>query len=251
MWHSVWTRFCFVCACCVYLSCLYPCMCSCCMPIIRRFVPRLTIYANGRRLSFVFFPFQIQLGSIFWSVSPSYIRWKRNKSYRRVDVGGAYKVVGQEGKRWAAASICSFLSVDNVCIYTSYTFFCSLCIGVPSFKTIWIRLVLMHLFSSACVHVCGCVCLCMSVLAHFSINIYYYMLATGIWFNGSLLLVCVVFFLPFTLSLSHHSRMTPARPVLLFTLNSNGTNSRCLCQRWTVTTSESECVMRWRLSSAC
>ena len=42
------------------------------MPIIRRFVPRLTIYANGRRLFVVvvvvvvvFVFFQIQLRSIF------------------------------------------------------------------------------------------------------------------------------------------------------------------------------------------
>ena len=158
MWHSVWMRFYFICACCVYLLCLHPCMCSCYMPIIRRFIPRLTICANGRRFSFVFPPFQIQLRSIFWSVSPSYIRWKRNKSYRRVDVGGAYKVVGQEGKRWAAASICSFLSVGNFAIYTSYILFCSLCIGAPLFKTIWIRLVLVHLFSS-----CMCACMWMRV----------------------------------------------------------------------------------------
>ena len=151
IWLFVWMRFCFICACCVYLSCLYPCMCSCCMPIIRRFVPRLTIYANGRRLCVVvvvvvvvFVFFQIQLRSIFWSVSPSYIRWKRNKSYRRVDVGGAYTVVGQKGKRWIAASVFSFVRPQ-----LSYTLFCSLCIGVPWFETIWIRLVLMHLFSSA------------------------------------------------------------------------------------------------------
>ena len=195
MWHSVWMIFCFICARCVYLSCLYPCMCSCCMPIIRRFVPPthdMCEWATSFCCCYVvFLCFFFKYSSDpFFEVCRPHIS---DESEIKVTEGLTWVVRitwWVRGKRMSN----SFSLFFFVRRQLSHILFCSPCIGVPSFETIWIRLVLMHLFSSACMHVFGYVCRCMSVLAHFAINIHDYMLATGIWLYGSLLLVCVFIF---------------------------------------------------------